>query len=77
MPPVEVTARFSRAILWFTRSIVPKSFQRKRIEVRTHLLQCRGGGHKVIQITSPDRVRKTTLAANLAVSIAHSQEKCW
>jgi capsular exopolysaccharide synthesis family protein len=42
--------------------------------VRTALFfDARGGGHKVIQITSPDMADgKSTLAANLAVSIAQS-----
>jgi capsular exopolysaccharide synthesis family protein len=45
--------------------------------VRTALLfSTRGGGHKVIQVTSPDMGDgKTTLAANLAVSLAQSSKR--
>jgi polysaccharide biosynthesis transport protein len=45
--------------------------------VRTALFfSTRGEGHKVIQVTSPDMGDgKTTLAANLAVSIAQSEKK--
>jgi capsular exopolysaccharide synthesis family protein len=44
--------------------------------VRTALFFSMRGGHKVIQITSPDMGDgKTTLAANLAVSIAQSEKR--
>lgn len=56
----------------------PKSRQAEAYRaVRTALyFSTRGGGHKVIQVTSPDPGDgKTTLAANLAVSIANSGKK--
>ena len=56
----------------------PKSRQAEAYRaVRTALyFSIRGGGHKVIQVTSPDPGDgKTTLAANLAVSIADSGKK--
>jgi capsular exopolysaccharide synthesis family protein len=56
----------------------PKSVEAEAYrEVRTALyFSARGGGNRVIQITSPDPgAGKTTLAANLAVSIAQSGRK--
>jgi capsular exopolysaccharide synthesis family protein len=46
--------------------------------VRTALyFSTRGGGHKVIQVTSPNPGDgKSTLSANLAISIAQSGKKC-
>jgi capsular exopolysaccharide synthesis family protein len=56
----------------------PRSREAERFrDVRTSLyFSTRGKGHKVIQVTSPDMGDgKTTLAANLAVSIAQSGKK--
>lgn len=56
----------------------PKSTEAEAYRgVRTSLyFSTRGGGHKVIQVTSPNKADgKSTLAANLAVSIAQSGKK--
>src|SRR5439155_15920145 len=64
-----------RSLLTFYRS---KSREAEAYRgVRTALFfSTRGEGHKVIQVTSPDMGDgKTTLAANLAISIAQSEKR--